>query len=189
MRLRVYGGTRSKGGEVSAWNDYMKEHGKEEYAAWESAMKPLTDKVDEQQAEIATLRAQLERAEADTRRLREALTGALKLPRPWIDGGITFEAWSKAFDDIDAAHSPIQGASMSQPDRERALELVKMALSCGFLSHNFTEDQVADAMLEFSAQEADRRPEHKSLVELGNAGARESRAAELRSQKSKETDT
>jgi len=40
---------------VSAWDDYMKEHGKEEYAAWEGAIKPMTD-------EIARLQRELEEA-------------------------------------------------------------------------------------------------------------------------------
>ena len=40
---------------MSAWDDYMKEHGKEEYTAWEGAIKPMTD-------EIARLQRELEEA-------------------------------------------------------------------------------------------------------------------------------
>lgn len=35
--------------------------------------------------------------------LEDALKGAMKLPRPWMDGGVTFEDWCEAFDKIEAA--------------------------------------------------------------------------------------
>lgn len=35
--------------------------------------------------------------------MREACRAALKLPRPWIDGGISYEEWDKAFQKIEAA--------------------------------------------------------------------------------------
>jgi hypothetical protein len=53
---------------MSAWDDYMKQHGAEEYSKWDEALKPMTDRMKEQDAEIASLRERLERAEADTRR-------------------------------------------------------------------------------------------------------------------------
>jgi len=35
--------------------------------------------------------------------LEDALKAALKLPRPWMDGGVTFEEWAASFDKIAAA--------------------------------------------------------------------------------------
>lgn len=41
--------------------------------------------------------------EAENARLREALKQTLKLPRPWMDGGITYPEWDAAFTLIEAA--------------------------------------------------------------------------------------
>ncbi len=37
------------------WSDYMKQHGQEEYAAWDAAVKPYTDRIAELEAENAAL--------------------------------------------------------------------------------------------------------------------------------------
>lgn len=41
---------------------------------------------------------------------REALEKAFKLPRPWIDGGVTWEEWSRAFEIVQAALHAIDKA-------------------------------------------------------------------------------
>lgn len=40
------------------------------------------------------------KAAEEIERLRDALRGALILPRPWIAGGVTYAEWAAAFDKI-----------------------------------------------------------------------------------------
>jgi hypothetical protein len=44
--------------------------------------------------------------ETENARLREALKAALKLPRPWMDGGLSYKEWDEAFTKIESALQP-----------------------------------------------------------------------------------
>lgn len=47
--------------------------------------------------------AALDAQAAEIKALRDALAGALKIPRPWLDGGVSEAEWIAAFDKIEAA--------------------------------------------------------------------------------------
>lgn len=60
--------------------------------------------------------------------MREALHSALKIPRPWMDGGLTYTEWDEAFDKVEKAiDSPNPGAALLA----RIAELEKIARLAG----------------------------------------------------------
>ncbi len=52
---------------------------------------------------IRDLTSTLFRAENERDELKDLLRRSIQLPRPWMDGGITWEKWSTLFSDIERA--------------------------------------------------------------------------------------
>ncbi len=61
---------------MSAWDDYMKEHGKEEYAAWKGAIKPMTDEIARLQRELDAEKRECDMLRLSCEALREKLAAS-----------------------------------------------------------------------------------------------------------------